>query len=100
MWASFAAEYVLVEAATAPDVDGPRIASTLGSPTYFCASVWAGAGPCSTGVSPVTNFTFRCIPGASDLMAYFAQLACSAPRKPAPPVIGVTRGIVIVLLQL
>ena len=32
--------------------------------------------------------------------AYFAQVACSAPRKPAPPVNGVTNGIVIVLLQL
>src|SRR4051794_10818255 len=67
---------------------------------YFCASVCAGAGPCSTGVSPPTSLTFRCMPGASVLTAYLAQLICSAPRKPAPPVNGVTNGIVIVLLQL
>src|SRR5262249_49348279 len=76
------------------------MASTLGSPTYFCASVCAGAGPCSTGVSPPTSFTLRPRPGASDLTAYFAQLSCSAPRQPARPVIGVTNGSVIVLLQL
>jgi hypothetical protein len=49
MCASFAAAYAFVDAATAPDVDGPRSARTLGVPMYFCASVCAGAGPCSTG---------------------------------------------------
>ena len=34
---------------------------------------------------------------ASVLTAYFAQLDCSAPRKPAPPVTGVTNGSLIVL---
>src|SRR6185312_4653527 len=92
--------YVVLEAATAPEVDGPRIARTLLSPTYFCASVCATAAPCSTGVSPSTSFTLRPSFGARVLTAYFAHEPCSAPRKPAPPVTGVTRGRVIVLLQL
>src|SRR3990170_3259923 len=37
---------------------------------------------------------------ASVLTAYFAQLNCSMPRKPAPPVSGVTTAILSVLLQL
>ena len=81
-----------LEAATAPEVDGPRIATTLLSAMYFCASACAGAGPCSTGVSPRTSLTFSPYCGASVLTAYFAQLACSAPRKPAPPVSGVMNG--------
>src|SRR3954471_17999919 len=93
-------KYVLVEATTAPDVDGPSNATTLLSPTYFWASACAGAGPCSTGVSPSTNLTFSPRGFARVLTAYFAHEPCSAPRKPAPPVTGVTRGSVIVLLQL
>src|SRR3954447_1648341 len=100
MCAIFAWKYVVLDAATAPEVDGPRTTSTLGFATYFCASACAGAGPCSTGVSPRTNFTLRCSFGASSGTASFAQLPCSAPRKPAPPVTGVTSGRVIVLLQL
>ena len=83
-----------------PDVDGPRIATTLLSAMYFCANASAGAGPASTGVSPSASLTFRPYCEASVLTAYFAQLACSAPRNPAPPVSGVMNGNVIVLLQL
>jgi quercetin dioxygenase-like cupin family protein len=86
--------------ATAPEVAGPRTARTLLSATYFWASDWAGVAPCSTGVSPVTSLTFRWSFFAHCWTASFAQLACSFPRNPAPPVIGVTSGSVIVLLQL
>ncbi len=58
MCAIFAWKYDELEAATAPDVDGPRTTSTFLSATYFWASACAGAGPCSTGVSPSTNLTF------------------------------------------
>ena len=92
--------YVALEAATAPEVDGPMIATTLLSATYFCARDCAGAGPCSTGVSPRTSFTFSPSGFARVLTAYLAQLDCSLPRKPAPPVSGVTRAILSVLLQL
>ena len=37
---------------------------------------------------------------ASVLTAYFAQLSCSLPRKPAPPVNGAVKPILSVLLQL
>src|SRR5260221_1204344 len=100
MCASPAAKYVWLDAATAPEVDGPRIPTTLLSATYFCASACAGAGPCSTGVSPRTSWILRPSFGASVLTAYFAQLDCSCPRKPAPPVSGVTKAILSVLLQL
>src|SRR3954470_16110078 len=100
MCAIFACRYVLLDAATAPEVDGPSTTRTLLSATYFCASDCAGAGPCSTGVSPVTNLTFSPSGLAGVFTAYFAHEACSAPRKPAPPVTGVTRGSVIWLLQL
>ena len=56
--------------------------------------------PCSTGVSPVTRVTFSPSAGASVLTAYFAQVSCSLPRKPAPPVSGVTIAIFILLVQL
>src|SRR5438309_1605094 len=59
------ANYVGDDAATAPDVDGPRMATTLLSPTYFCARACAGVAPCSTGVSPPTSLIFRPRPGAS-----------------------------------
>src|SRR4051812_29485481 len=59
----------------------------------FCATVWAGAGPCSTGVSPTTRDAFNPSFGARVLTAYFAQLSCSVPRKPAPPVTGETKPI-------
>src|SRR5437764_5533906 len=100
MCAIFAWKYVELDAATAPDVDGPSSTSTLLSATYFWASACAGAGPCSTGVSPSTNLTFSPSGFARVLTAYFAHAPCSAPRRPAPPVTGVTRGSVIVLLQL
>ena len=76
------------------------MATTLLSATYFCASACAGAGPCSTGVSPSASLTFSPYRLGNVATAYFAQLACSVPRKPAPPVNGVRNGIVIVLLQL
>ena len=88
MWAMPAAWYVLLDAATAPEVDGPMTATTDLSATYFCASVCAGAGPCSTGVSPVTRLILR---------PYFG---CSFPRKPAPPVNGATMAIFSLPLQL
>src|SRR5882762_678942 len=100
MCAIFAWKYVVLDAATAPDVDGPSSTRTLLSATYFWARACAGAGPCSTGVSPSTNLTFSPSGFASVLTAYFDHAPCSAPRKPAPPVTGVTRGSVIVLLQL
>src|SRR3954453_20453834 len=100
MCAIFAEKYVELDAATAPDVDGPSTTRTLLSATYFWARACAGAGPCSTGVSPSTNLTFSPSGFASVLTAYLAHEPCSAPRKPAPPVTGVTRGSVIVLLQL
>ena len=84
-------KYVLLDAATAPEVDGPITATTCGSATNFCAAAWAGAGPCSTGVSNGTSVTFRPIAGAICLTASFAQLICSLPRKPAAPVSGVTK---------
>ena len=70
-----AAKYVWLVAATAPEVAGPITATTFWSATYFCANACAGAGPCSTGVSPVTSCTFSPSPGASRLTAYFAQLS-------------------------
>src|SRR3954465_12956029 len=100
MCAIFAWKYDELDAATAPDVDGPRTTSTLLSAMYFWASACAGAGPCSTGVSPRTNLTFSPSGFASLLTANFAHAPCSAPRNPAPPVTGVTSGSVIVLLQL
>ena len=81
------------------DVAGPITATTFWSATYFWASACAGAGPCSTGVSPVSSWIFNPSPGASRLTAYFAQLSCALPRKPAPPVSGVTIAIFIVCLQ-
>ena len=93
-------KYAVLDAATAPEVDGPRTAITFGSPMNFCATDWAGAGPCSTGVSPTTSVARRPILGASVLTAYFAQLSCSVPRKPAPPVTGVTKPILNGALQL
>src|SRR3954470_8379822 len=100
MCAIFAWKYDELDAATAPEVDGPRTTSTLLSAMYFWASDCAGAGPCSTGVSPSTSLTFSPRGFASVLTAYFDHAACSAPRNPAPPVTGVTSGSVIVLLQL
>src|SRR6478609_10487160 len=100
MCAIFAWKYDELEAATAPDVDGPRTTRTLLSAMYFWARACAGAGPCSTGVSPSTNLTFSPSGFASVLTAYFAHAPCSAPRKPAPPVTGVTSGSVMVLVQL
>src|SRR5258705_4056102 len=100
MCAIFAEKYVELDAATAPDVDGPSTTSTLLSATYFWARACAGAGPCSTGVSPRTSFTFSPSGFARVLTAYLAQLDCSLPRKPAPPVSGVTRASLRVLLQL
>src|SRR5471032_2602175 len=67
-------KYVWLEAATAPEVDGPRIATTLLSATNFCASACAGAGPCSTGVSPGTMTTLRPSGLARVWTAYCAQL--------------------------
>ena len=93
-------KYVSLEAATAPEVDGPIIPMTLLSATYFCASACAGAGPCSTGVSPVISWTFSPNVFGSVFIAYLAQLSCSLPRKPAPPVSGVTSASFILLLQL
>ena len=93
--ASPASKYVWLEAATAPEVEGPRIATTRLSATNFCASDCAGAGPCSTGVSPGTSVIFSPYLGARVLTAYFAQLSCSLPRKA-----GVTNAIFIGLLQL
>ncbi len=83
-----------------PEVDGPRTATTFLFAMYFCANASAGAGPCSTGVSPRTSLTFSPYCGASVLTAYFAQLACSCPRNAAPPVSGVMNGSVNVVLQL
>ena len=74
--------------------------TTLGSATYFWASVWAGDGPCSTGVSPCRSWIFRPICGASVLTAYLAQESCSWPRNAAPPVSGVTIAILSVFEQL
>ena len=74
--------------------------TTLGSAAYFCASVRAGAAPCSTGVSPWSSWTFSPIVFGSVATAYFAQLSCSVPRNPAPPVSGVTIASFSVLLQL
>ena len=42
-----------------PRSTGRGSPTTLLSATYFCASVCAGAGPCSTGVSPGTSLIFR-----------------------------------------
>src|SRR5262245_8583284 len=91
MWAIPAWKYVLLDAATAPEVDGPMTSTTFGSATNFCAAAWAGAGPCSTGVSNTERLIFRPIAGASCLTASFAQESCSVPRKPAPPVTGDTK---------
>src|SRR6188472_3883000 len=84
-----AAKYAALDAATPPEVEGPRIAITLGSAMNFCASACAGAPPCSTGVSPVTSEMLKPYFRGSVLTAYFAQLSCSLPRNPAPPVSGV-----------
>src|SRR4051794_1229601 len=100
MCAIFAWKYDVLDAATAPDVDGPSTTRTLLFAMYFCATACAAAGPCSTGVSPRTNLTLRPKPFASVLTAYLAQDPCSAPRNPAPPVTGVTSGRVMVFLQL
>src|SRR5690349_142137 len=98
--ASPAAKNGLAVAPASPEVDGPSTATTLLSAMYFCASASAGAGPSSTGVSPSSSLTFRPYFGASVFTAYFAQVACSWPRKPAPCVSGVMKGRSIVLLQL
>src|SRR5581483_2216632 len=74
--------------------------TTLLSATYFWASDCATAAPCSTGVSPVSSWILRPSFGASVFTAYLAQLSCSLPRKPAPPVSGVTMAIFSWLLQL
>src|SRR5579864_9387665 len=99
-WVSEAASYVGLEAATAPEVDGPRMATTDLSETYFCASATAGAGPCSTGVSPWTSLTLRPCCCGSVATAYCAQESCSWPRMAAPPVSGVTIAMVRADLQL
>src|SRR3954447_414902 len=70
-------KYVLLEAATAPEVEGPMMPTTLGSATNFCAAACAGAGPCSTGVSNGTSVTLSPNVLGSTLIAYFAQLNCS-----------------------
>ena len=90
----------MLEAATAPEVDGPITPTTDLSATYFCASVWAGAGPCSTGVSPGTSLIFSPSFAGSVATAYFAHVSCSWPRKAATPVSGVTNPILRVLEQL
>src|SRR4051812_23552518 len=74
--------------------------TTAGSAAYFCASVCAGAGPCSTGVSPCSSWIFRPNGGARVLTAFFAQESCSWPRNAAPPVSGVTIAILSVFEQL
>src|SRR5579871_790920 len=74
--------------------------TTFGSDAYFCATASAGAAPCSTGVSPWTSWTFSTYFWGRVATAYFAQLNCSVPRKPAAPVIGVTIASFIGLLQL
>src|SRR4051794_32282750 len=66
----------------------------------FCATVCATAGPCSTGVSPITSVTLRPSRGAICLTASLAQLDCSVPRNPAPPVTGVAKPICSGALQL
>src|SRR3954453_11718809 len=86
-----ALKYAALDAATAPEVDGPITASTFWSAMNFCATVCAGAGPCSTGVSPTTSVTLNPRFGARVFTAYLAQLSCSVPRKPAPPVMGETK---------
>jgi len=93
-------KYVSLDAATWPEAAGPMMATTLLSATYFCASVTVGAGPASNGVSPARSLILRPYFGASVLTAYFAQLSCSLPIKPPPPVSGVTTAILSVLLQL
>src|SRR5947208_759352 len=92
--------YVALDAATAPEVDGPMIPTTALSATNFCAAACAGAGPCSTGVSNGTSVALSPTVWGSVLIAYFAHDSCSWPRKPAPPVSGVTSPSFIVLLQL
>ena len=52
-----------------------------------------GPGPASTGVSPETSEMLKPYFRGSVLKAYFAQLSCSLPRKPAPPVSGVGMAI-------
>src|SRR5215475_742706 len=100
IWVIPALKYVWAEASASPDVDGPMMPTTFGSDAYFCASARAGAAPCSTGVSPWSSWIFRPYCFGRVATAYFAQLSCSVPRKPAPPVIGVTIASFIGLLQL
>src|SRR3954464_9485170 len=95
-----ALKYAALDAATAPDVDGPITARTFWSAMNFCATVCAGAGPCSTGVSPTTSVARSPSLGARVFIAYLAQLSCSVPRKPAPPVMGDTKPILNGALQL
>ena len=78
-----------LDAATAPDVLGPITASTDLFAIIFCATVCAIDAPCSTGVSPTTRPTLSPSFGARVFTAYFAQVNCSVPMKPAPPVTGV-----------
>ena len=87
-WTRPACVNVLLVAATAPDVDGPRTATIFLSDTNFWVTVWATEGPASTGTSPGTSLILRPIVGGSVLTASFAQESCSWPRKPAAPVSG------------
>src|SRR5262245_12944726 len=93
-------KYDLLDAATAPEVEGPMRPTTLWSATNFCAAACAGAGPCSTGVSNGTSVIFSPSVFGISLTASFAHVSCSVPRKPAPPVRGVTNPIFIGEVQL
>src|SRR4051812_25881335 len=95
-----ALKYAALEAATPPEVDGPITASTFGSEMNFCATDCATEGPCSTGVSPTTRDTFSPSLGASSFTPSFAQVTCSLPMKPAPPVTGVAKPSLNGALQL
>ena len=86
-------KYVVLDAATAPEVDGPITPTTLAVRDELLRGGLGRCGALLDGRVEATSVTFRPSAGAIRLTASFAQDSCSVPRKPAPPVIGDTKPI-------
>ncbi len=76
--------------ATAPDVDGPMHRDDVLVGDVLLRQRRGEVGR-RAGVSPARSWILSPYFDASVLTAYFAQLSCSLPRKPASPVSGVMK---------
>ena len=82
----------LARRGNAPDVAGPMTATTALSAMNFCAMSGRSPRPARPACHRVMSPDLEAVLEPSVLTAYFAQLSCSVPRKPAPPVNGQSSG--------